>query len=167
MALCQRTPDADILIDDHALMASLRPWLEGRMRYNNAAFDPVLEDEIATLSDPRTPLPHGGVMHIALTPAATLIDIDAAAASHIAPLTLNIAFIPEICRQIRLRNLSGGILVDFAGLKPAARAKLTAPLRAALASDPLRPVCLGISHLGFAEITRRRIRPPLAETLRI
>ena len=81
------------------------------------------------------------------------------------PLALNTAVIPEICRQIVLRNLSGGILIDFAGLKPAARAKLAEPLRAALTNDPLRPDFLGFSHLGLAEITRRRIRPPLHELL--
>jgi Ribonuclease G/E len=104
-------------------------------------------------------------MHISPTPAATLIDIDAAAASAIPPLALNTAIIPEICRQIVLRNLSGGILIDFAGLKSAQRQKLTEPLRAALAADHLQPALLGFSHLGFAELNRRRIRPPLHETL--
>ena len=94
-----------------------------------------------------------------------MLDIDAGAASHMAPLALNEAMIPEIARQIVLRNLCGGILIDFAGLKAAQRERLIEPLRCALRADPLRPNLLGLSHLGFAELSRPRIRPPLHEIL--
>jgi len=164
--LCARFPEASVLVDDYALMARLRPALAGRMRFDAKSFDPVLEDEVAGLAEPSALLPMAAKMHITPAPAATLIDIDAAAASGVAPLALNAAIIPEICRQIVLRNLSGGILIDFAGMKAAARAKLTEPLKTALARDPLQPEFLGFSHLGFAEILRRRIRPPLHEVLR-
>ncbi len=163
--LCARHPAEPLAIDDYALIAELRPALEGRMRYNAAAFDPVLEDEVASLAEPSAALPLGAAMHITPAPAATLIDIDAKAASNVSPLALNTAILPEIARQIVLRNLSGGILIDFAGMKPAARAKLAAPLREALAADPLKPELLGFSNLGFAELSRRRIRPPLHEVL--
>ena len=165
LELAERFPEQEIVLDDYALMAELRPALEGRLRYNANAFEPVLEDEIATLAEPYATLPHGALLHITPAPAATLLDVDAAAASHMPPLALNTAIIPEICRQIVLRNLSGGILIDFAGLKAAQRQKLLAPLREALKQDPLSPNLLGISHLGFAEINRRRIRPPLHEIL--
>lgn len=163
--LAARLPGEDIAIDDYGLFAELRPALEGRMKYAAQAFDSVLEDEVAALAEPIAALPHGGRLHISPTPAATLLDVDAAAASDMPPLTFNTAVIPEICRQILLRNLSGGILIDFAGLKPAARAKLAEPLRIALKNDPLAPDFLGFSHLGLAELTRRRIRPPLYELL--
>jgi len=164
--LAARFPAAPVVLDDYALMAQLRPALEGRMRYASAAFDPVLEDEVAGLAEPSAPLPMGAQMHITAAPAAVLIDIDAKAASDAAPLALNLAIIPEICRQICCRNLSGGILIDFAGMKAAARSKLSGPLTAALARDFLQPEFLGFSHLGFAEIVRRRVRPPLHEVLR-
>ncbi len=164
--LAERLPREDIRLDDYALMAELRPTLEGRMRYDAAAFDAVLEDEVAALAAPVAALPHGARLHITPTQAATLLDVDAAAAAAMAPMALNLAIIPEICRQIVLRNLSGGILIDFAGLKPAARVKLAAPLREGLKTDPLRPDFAGFSHLGFAELTRRRIMPPLHEILR-
>ncbi|MBB5373523.1 ribonuclease E/G [Acidocella aromatica] len=163
--LAARFPAAEIVLDDYELMAQLRPTLAGRMRHDAKAFDTVLEDEVTALAEPTAPLPHGAAMHISPAKAATLIDIDAASASAINPLALNTAIIPEICRQIVLRNLSGGILIDFAGLKSAQRQKLAEPLRAALTADTLRPSLLGFSHLGFAEINRRRIRPPLHELL--
>lgn len=163
--LAARAPGEDIILDDHALLAQLRPALEGRMHYAANAFDAVLEDELAGLAELTATLPGGARMHVAPTPAAVLIDIDASSASSQAPLALNTAIIPELCRQIVLRNLSGGILVDFAGLKPASRKKLSAPLSDALKQDFLAPEFLGFSNLGFAEITRRRVRPPLHEVL--
>lgn len=165
-ALAARFPKLGIIADDYALIAEMRPLLAGRMQYDADSFDPVLQDEIASLAEPVAPLPHGARLHITPAPAATLLDVDAAAASHIQPLALNKAILPEICRQIQLRNLSGGILLDFAGLKPAQRRTLLPVLSAALKSDPLAPTLLGLSHLGFAEITRRRVYPPLAERFR-
>lgn len=167
LELAERFPNADIVLDDYAVMAVLRPTLAERMRHDSKAFDPVLEDEVTSLLDPIAPLPHGARLHITQAPAATLLDVDAAAASSLDPTALNKAILPEICRQIRLRNLSGGIFLDFAGLKSTQRQKLLPLLANALRPDPLAPVLLGLSHLGFAEINRRRVRPPLSETLRL
>ena len=167
--LAERFPAARLVIDDHAFMARLRPAFQDRLDYRKTAFDPILEDEIADLALPTAALPCGALMHIAPSPALTAIDIDSAAASadtapksH-AQLTLNTALLPELARQIVLRNLAGAILIDFAGMKPRARAGLLAPLGHALAADPLKPRLLGLTALGFAEISRPRIRPPLHE----
>ena len=83
-------------------------------------------------------------------------------ASHLAA---NLAVLPVLARQIRLRNLSGAILVDFAGLPARRRASLAPALQAALADDPLRPRLLGFTALGLAEIVRSRVHPPLHELL--
>jgi Ribonuclease G/E len=163
LELAARFPNVPVVADDYAFIAMLRPVLP--MTYQAVTFDPVLEDEISLLFTPIAPLPHGALAHITPTPAVITIDIDAGGASSMGQLTLNQAIIPELARQIVLRNLSGGILIDFAGMKAAARVKLTAPLQAALTADPLRPRFLGFSHLGFAEIRRPRIRPPLHEFL--
>jgi Ribonuclease G/E len=169
LELCAKFPKAPVVVDEYALLARLRSALEGRVSYQAQAFDAVLEDEIAGLAEPAAALPHGALMHIAVTPALTAIDIDAGAATGeragkaASQLALNIAILPEICRQIRLRNLSGAILVDFAGMKSRDRVKLTENFTAALGDDPLQPRLLGFSNFGFAEISRPRIRPPLHE----
>ncbi len=162
--LAARFPQLPIVIDDYELIAQLRA-LKPRITHKAPAFDAILEDEIASLADPAAPLPHGAAMHIGITKALTAIDIDSgpAAGAALSPLALNQAIIPELCRQIVLRNLSGGILIDFAGMKSAARPKLHAPLAAALARDPLKPQFLGFTNLGYAELSRPRIRPPLHE----
>ena len=169
--LAARFPSARISIDDHALMARLRPALAGRLAYTAISFDAVLEDEIAALADSSAALPGGAILHITPTPALTAIDIDAGAATATtapkgqAQRALNIALLPELARQITLRNLSGAILIDFAGMKPRLRPQLATPLAAALAIDPLQPRLLGFTALGFAEISRPRRHPPLHELL--
>jgi len=175
--LAARFPGASIAIDDYGLIAEISKRcreqsdsdLAARILHQNTTFDAILEDEVATFAEPSAALPGGARMHIAVTPALTAIDIDAGTATAAgapkqqAQRALNLALIPEITRQITLRNLSGAILIDFAGMKSAARQKLLPALTAALKADPLKPQLLGFSNLGFAEITRQRIRPPLHE----
>lgn len=169
--LCGRFTAAPVLVDDFALMAELRPALDGRLTHDAAAFDAVLEDEVAGLFLPSADLGQGAMMHIEASQALTAIDIDVGATSGeatakpAAQMAFNLSVIPEIARQIVLRNLSGAILIDFAGMKPKARVVLTAPLVAALRADYLRPKFFGFSQLGFAEISRPRVRPPLHEMI--
>ena len=70
---------------------------------------------------------------------------------------MNREALPFLAEQIRLRNLSGGIVVDLAGLSPRKRAGLAANFIAALAIDPLHPRFLGFTALG-AEAKRRSIQ---------
>ena len=136
-----------------------------------AGFDAELEEQIAALASPEVALPGGGRMHIQPTPALVAIDIDAGSSTaerrekSSSQQALNRGALPELARQIRLRNLSGAILVDFAGLSARRRAGLEPELRRALASDPLRPRLLGFTQLGLAEIVRPRVHPPLHEVL--
>lgn len=170
--LAERHPDASILTDSAALAADLRPAFSERLDYVH----PPLWDEptaaaIEELAGPIAALPGGGRLSIHPTPALTAIDMDSGAgAAGTAGKTrvhsgLNAAAIPVLARQIRLRNLSGAILVDWAGLSPRRRAALGPALAAALAADPLHPRLLGFTALGLAEIVRRRVHPPLHEML--
>jgi Ribonuclease G/E len=164
-------PSAEVLVDDAALAALLRPALGERLRVVPRAFDEAVEADIEALAEPTAALPGGGRMSVHPTPALTAIDLDLGtaaggrggkSASHVAA---NRAALPELARQIRLRNLGGAILVDLAGLSPRRRAALGPDLEAALASDPLRPRLLGFTALGLAEIVRPRVHPPLHELL--
>jgi len=175
--LAARYLGAPIIIDNYPLIAILtrrsgqcgNTPLADRTSYKSITFDPVLKDEIVDLMEPSAQLAGGARMHVTPTPALTAIDIDGGGASADnrskaqSQLLLNTRLVPEIARQILLRNLSGAILVDFAGMKSSTRPKLLPALTEALRADPLQPQCLGFSHLGFAEISRPRIRPPLHE----
>lgn len=167
--LISRYPEAQAIADDYALIAALKG--RAAIVYRTQAFDGDIEDEIAALAEPVCALPGGAAASITPTPALTAIDVDGGAASAEraektrAQARLNHDLIPELARQIRLRNLGGAILIDFAGMKAASRISLGPALEAALATDPLRPRLLGFTRLGFAEILRPRIRPALHEIL--
>jgi ribonuclease G len=165
-------PKADIRVDDPTVLLALRPVLGARVALVRApVFDTGLEGEIEALADASVTVPGGGRLSVYATPALTAIDIDAAGASAwragktATHLAVNAAALPVLARQIRLRNLSGAIMVDWAGLPARKRASLGPALVAALASDPLRPRLLGFTNLGLAEIVRTRVHPPLHEML--
>jgi Ribonuclease G/E len=130
-------------------------------------FPPALESDLAALADPIIPLPNGLTASITPTAALVAIDLDTAAATLDAKnlFAANRDALPELARQISLRNLSGAILIDPAGLPTRKRAALAPHLAAALAADRLAPRLAGFSPLGFAEILRPRLRPPLHERL--
>ena len=158
-------------VNDSALATRLKPSLGDRVQVVARAFDEDVEEQVQALAQPDVDLPGGARLHIHPTPALVAIDVDAGgamsgrqgkAASHRAA---NLAVLPGLAREIRLRNLSGAILIDFAGLTAARRRVLAPGLHAALADDPLRPRLLGFTALGLAEIVRRRVHPPLHELL--
>ena len=164
-------PDAPVLVDDAALVATLRPALGARLTVVDRAFDVDLAARIEALGDPAVELPGGARLSIHPTPALVAIDVDAGAATAArggkaaAQLALNGTVLPALAEQIRLRNLSGAILVDLAGMPARKREALGPALADALAEDPLRPRLLGFTRLGLAEIVRPRVHPPLHEML--
>lgn len=169
--LAARHPDAPILTDDPALAAELRPALGQRLRLADAVFDAELEEDIADLFQSEVELAGGVRASFHPTPALVAIDMDTGGASAgrqnkpAAQFAANRAALPGLAHQIRLRNLSGAILLDLAGLSVKRRAQLGPDLSAALSADPLRPRLLGFTALRLAEIVRARIRPPLHELI--
>lgn len=162
-------PEAEVVADDAALVARLRPALGARIALTRAAaFDPALEDAFAGLSEAAVPLPGGGRLLIQPTAGLTAIDVDsgsAAGGNEAARRDLNHAALAEAARQIRLRAMGGAILIDPAGLKARARAGLADTLRDLLTADPVKPRVLGVTGLGLIEIVRPRIQAPLHEVL--
>ncbi len=162
--LAVRYPQAVIRASGPGLVARLRAALGDRVRAQHGAlFDEAIEGEFASLPESAVALPGGGVLHIQTTRALTALDVDSGGAGD-GLARFNEAALPEIARQIRLRNLSGAILLDVAGLSARRRQALLEPLRAALAHDRLARL-VGLTGLGLVEMVRDRIHPPLAEIL--
>lgn len=169
--LGRQYPEAMVLADDMRLVARFRPMFRDRIAHASPVWDDAIETAVAGLVEPEVALGGGVRLSIHPTPALVAIDIDAGGAvaerrgktgQH---LTVNRSVLPALASQIRLRNLSGAILVDFAGLSPGQRAALGPALSAVLAGDPLKPRLLGFTSLGLAEIVRPRVHPPLHEIL--
>ena len=165
-------PPSRILVDDPGIVPELRAVFPDTMMQHipeaewpvelDAVFDRALAGMVA--------LAGGGSVHIEATRAAVLIDVDSGSPPTGSPectgLAVNLAAVDVIARQIRLRNLGGGIVIDFVGLDDRRlRERIRDTLAKALAPDSRRPQILGWTRLGHLELVRPRRGRPLAEAL--
>lgn len=104
-------------------------------------------------------LPGGEILHIERTKVCWTIDVDSAK-SHDDLITVNQRVIPEIIRQISLKNMGGLILVDFAGSKRGKIKHIVERELKTLVSDDLT-VLGGWTAMGLYEIQRKRERASL------
>lgn len=73
----------------------------------------------------------------------------------------------EIGRQLRLRNLSGIIIVDFIDMKSEEhKRELMARLKSVLERDSVPAQVVDMTALNLVEITRKKIRRPLYEQIK-
>ena len=168
--LAARWQDATLVVDSPAAAASIPPALRPRRLQELLPFPEEIAHACDALEDPLVSLPGGMQASITPTPALVAIDMDAPPAQtgwpkQTAQFAANRDALPALMRQIRLRNLSGAILIDPAGLATRKRQALLEPVKAALQDDPLKPRCLGITALGLVELVRARIHPSLHELL--
>ena len=95
-----------------------------------------------------------------------MIDVNSGDASSLA--AVNSAAVDEIARQLRLRNIGGVILIDFAGPKDkAVQRRLSAQLLKALDQDPCTVELHGVTKTGLFELSRHRRTPSLGERLQL
>lgn len=121
-----------------------------------------IEKEILSLRNHRIPLKCGGNIVIDKTEAMYVIDINSG--KNIKGRTLrktaqstNIDAAEEIARQIRLRNLSGIIIIDFIDIEdPEVRRSILDTLRMGFADDKNKTVIYPFTELNLVQIARRR-----------
>lgn len=167
--------DADALAEARAYCRTAMPEAEGRVeRFEGPGllFDLYdLEAEIAGLHSPRVALPSGGWITIEGTEALTAIDVNSgsftdAAGPEETSLTVNLEAAGEIGRQLRLRGIGGLIVIDFIHTAEAAHGqRVLAALGESLARDRTPTQILPMSEFGLVQVTRKRIRDPLARAM--
>ncbi len=116
---------------------------------------PELDEIIDGLLEKKVALPGGANIIIERTEALIAIDVNADSGGN--PLAANLLAVREAARQIRLRNLSGMILID--ALKMKARAdtsKMLNALKRAVEDDPAGVNVFSLTKLGLIEMTRTR-----------
>ena len=165
----------EILLDDPAMLQRLKRLLSGsapqlleRLRLYSGKrplFEQEgIEEEIEKLLRPEVSLAGGGRLWIEPTRALVAVDVDAAGAAD--PGKVNQEAARELARQLRLRNLSGLIAIDFLDPGgPEARRSLREIFEAALAQDPAATELQRIGGDGVTLLTRQRLRPALHELL--
>lgn len=74
----------------------------------------------------------------------------------------------ETCRQLRLRNLSGIVVIDFINMKnPDDILRIRDTLIRELADDPVPAKFVDITKLGLIELTRKKLKRPLHEMVKL
>lgn len=131
-----------------------------------------LETKLERALQKRVWLKSGGYLVIEPTEALTVIDVNTGKAiegkgqreKHF--LKMNVEAGREIAYQLRLRNLSGIILVDFIDMEKAeSRRELLCQLEQYLKQDPVKTVLVDMTKLNLVEITRKKTRKPLHEQI--
>lgn len=129
----------------------------------------ALESKMDTALDKRVWLNNGGYLVIEPTEAMTVIDVnsgkfDAKKSTRETIFKINCEAALEIALQLRLRNLSGIILVDFINMKEKEDQKaLLDYLKMLVGSDILKTVVVDMTPLGLVEITRKKKLKTLRE----
>jgi len=119
-----------------------------------------VDEAIELALDPMAPFVGGGKLIIEPTAALVAVDVDAGP-MHAA--AANAAALDALANELRLRGLSGPIIVDLIPTK--GRTALVERFKQAVADDPVRTQVSGLTPEGRLEINRRRSRPSLADLL--
>lgn len=153
-----------IVVNDHNIENALKDDFAVEFAANPFV-ELGLEDMIIDALQKEVRLKNGGRIIIEETRACTAIDVDSSEDDGAGSLgRLNNEAAEEIAHQIILRNLSGKIVIDFAGASEYRYLKNTIEiLETKLRNDTVRTFVYGLSHAGLVEIVRSRRRPSLLD----
>ena len=171
-----------LVVDDPAAAGEIREYLQLEQVNHAPAVDlyqdqePIftkfsLEEDWRRLLAPQVWLKSGGYLIISPTEALTAIDVNTGRnvrgrdlADTI--LSTNLEAAREVARQVRLRDLSGIIVVDFIDMEQAGHRELVwQTLQQALQLDRARTTVYPVSPLGLVEMTRQRLRDSLVQVV--
>lgn len=131
-----------------------------------------LETKISKALKERVWLKSGGYLVIQPTEALTVIDVNTGKAiSGKKPteetfFNINLEAAEEIAKQLRLRNFSGIIIIDFIDMqKDRNKELLISCLSKWIEKDPVKTVFVDMTRLNLVEITRQKVRKPLHEQI--
>ena len=126
-----------------------------------------VERQIDEIHARTVPLPSGGALVFDQTEALVAIDVNSgrsrsARDSETNAYQTNLEAVEELCRQLRLRDLGGLIVVDCIDMRFSRhRREIEDRLASLLKLDRAKSSFAPISEFGIIEMTRQRMRPSL------
>jgi len=163
-----------IITNDIAKYAELKKILESiKIEYkdklileeNKDIFDLYrVENQIDKALNKKVWLKSGGYLIIDKTEALTVIDVNTGKFTGNLKLEetvykTNIEAAIEVCRQLKLRDIGGIVIIDFIDMHKATYKKeVINILNEELKKDKRKTEVLGMTRLGLVELTRRRER---------
>ena len=128
-----------------------------------------IEKELSNTYKPKAFLPGGGSLVIEQTEAMFVIDVNSGRSisdnlQEQNALNTNLEAVKEIARQIRLRDMSGMIIVDFIDLsKENNRKRIYYEMKKELQKDRAKAVVYPLTQLCLMQITRKRVNQYITE----
>jgi ribonuclease G len=164
-----------VVIDDKKLFKEVRSyvqWVSPDMldrlepyRGKEPVFDKYgVEKDIQTLFSRKVWLKSGGYIYIEKTEAMTVIDVNsgryaAKKEQEQNSLKTDMEAARELCRQLRLRDIGGIIVIDFIDLDDEKnRKKVYDEMKKELRRDRAKVTVLPMTEFGLMQMTRQRIR---------
>jgi ribonuclease G len=164
-----------VVVDDKKLFKEIRAyvqWVSPDMldrvesyREKEPIFDKYgIEKDIQILLSKKVWLKSGGYLFIEKTEAMTVIDVNsgryaAKKEQELNSLRTNLEASREICRQLRLRDIGGLVIVDFIDLEDEKnKKKIYDEIKKELRRDRAKVTVLPMTDFGLVQITRQRIR---------
>ena len=171
----------EIITDDPGLHEKIHHYLEhyqredlDKLRFYEDPLLPLiklhsLETALENALKEKVWMKSGAYLVIQPTEALTVIDVntgkfDGNKNQQDTFLKINLEAAREIAREIRLRNLSGIIVVDFINMDAAENRKLLMEEFASwLKRDPIKTTLVDMTALELVEVTRKKLRKPLLD----
>ena len=177
------TPDVEkIIIDSKRLYKKTQKYLEDvspslldrleLYKLKAPLFESFgIESDIEKLMRPKAWLKSGAYLIIEKTEAMVVVDVNSGRfvgkkLHEENSLKINLEAAREVARQLRLRDLSGLIVIDFIDMKyEENRKKVYHELRRELRKDRAKVAVAPITEFGLLEMTRQRIRVSLLDSM--
>ena len=158
-------------------LEEISPELKEKLRFYQDKLLPLyklyrVETALDAIQKEKVWLNSGGFLVIQQTEAFVSIDVNSGKYTGKKKMEetfrkLNLEAAAEISRQLRLRNLSGIILIDFINMEnPDHRDELFHVLQKLLRKDPIKSRAIDITPLHILEMTRKKVRRPVIEDIR-
>ena len=158
-------------------LEEISPELKEKLRFYQDKLLPLyklyrVETALDVIQKEKVWLNSGGFLVIQQTEAFVSIDVNSGKYTGKKKMEetfrkINLEAAAEISRQMRLRNLSGIILIDFINMEnPDHRDELFHVLQKLLRKDPIKSRAIDITPLHILEMTRKKVRRPVIEDIR-
>ena len=164
-----------VVVDEKKLFKEIRAYVQwvspdmlNRVEYyreKEPIFDKYgIEKDIQVLLSKKVWLKSGGYLFLEKTEAMTVIDVNsgryaAKKEQELNSLRTNLEASREICRQLRLRDIGGLVVVDFIDLEDEKnKKKVYDEMKKELRKDRAKVTVLPMTDFGLVQITRQRIR---------
>ncbi|MFD9624907.1 Rne/Rng family ribonuclease [Peribacillus muralis] len=182
MAEMTRTTVGQLVIDDFNAYLELKKWARKNHKEweishatgpQNIFSESSIESKVEKTNKKIVWLDNGGYLIFDETEAFTVIDVNSGkftgkVAKETTLFAVNQAAAKEVSRQLRLKNISGIVLIDFINMdQPRHKQEIIDIVKKETAKDEKRVQVIGFTELGILQVTRKRTSPSLSELMTV